>query len=254
MAQMKRRIFAGATLDQEVVTISDQAAKNVKKAKPRLRFKDATERAEHRRKMALRRFIRWFNENFHPGDWYITPTLDDAHEVHTMAEAKRIRSNYRRRIKRAYPNAVLAIPIGRGKSTARIHFHVVAHGVPLEALVEAWTWGKVQAPRQLRVHNYYEIEGVGKVDCGANYRGLATYLFNHWTEEVGGHYVMTTRQGRQPEAEKPTVAKRRYSDKHPPDAPPGSVYIGRDTTAFGYSCYHYIWDPESAAVPWRPKR
>ncbi len=252
MAWMKRRRFAGVTLDQEVVPISDKAAKNVKTAKPKLRFKDAAERLAHRMNMARRHFIRMFNATFRPGDIYGTPTFDDEHEVHTFAEARHIRTLYRRKLRRACPDGVFVIVMGRGKSTARIHFHIVAQGVPQEVLEKLWTWGKVQSVRALRAHNYYEKNGV-KVDHGPDFTGLATYLFNHWTEEQGGHYYMPSGNVRQSDDEEPTNAKRRYSDKHPPEAPDGYIYIGRDTTPYGYSCYHYIWDPEAAAEPWRPR-
>lgn len=256
MACSKTRIFAGPTLDQVVVPIADRAAKKVRTAKPKLRFRDEAERIAHRMGMALRHFIRVFNENFHPGDWYITPTMDDEHEVHTIREAKHIRTLYRRKIKREYPDAVLCIGVGRGKSTARIHFHVVAHGVPLDFLIEKWTWGKVQAPRQLRVHNFYPDETGRKVDCGADYRGLATYIFSHWDQEeqLGQHYYSMTRNAKQPEADPPTLAKRKYSNARPPEAPKGYEYIGCDKTPWGYTCYHYIWKPDKDVEPWRPRR
>lgn len=253
MAWKKRRRFAGPTLDQEIVPVSDlAAAKCIKTAKERLRFKDLAERVKHRMDMARRHFVRMFNATFFPGDLYATPTFDDDHEVHTFAEARHIRALYRRKLRRACPGSIFVIVMGRGKSTARIHFHIVAQGVPEETLCKLWTWGKVQAVRALRPHNYYEVDGV-KQDHGADFTGLATYLFNHWTEEQGGHYYMASGNVRQSDDEEPTNAKRRYSDKNPPEAPKGYIYIGRDTTPYGYSCYHYIWDPAENEPPWRPK-
>lgn len=240
MKQLKRRIFAGTTLDQEVMPCTDPVSGDIKKAKPKLRFKDDAERAKHRMDMARRHFIRVFNATFRAGDLYATLTFDDAHEVHTFAEARRIRDNYWRRLRRACPRAVMVIVMGRGKSTSRIHFHLVAQNVPEEVLKRAWTWGMVLEPvRVLRSHNTYE-----NVDHGADFRGLATYLFNHWTPEQGGHYYKATRNVQQPDREKPTEAKRRYSPKRPPDAPKGYLYIGCDPTPYGYVCYHYILDPK----------
>lgn len=240
MKQLKRRVFAGVTLDQEVMPCTDPVSGNMKKAKPKLRFKDDNQRVKHRMDMARRHFIRVFNATFRAGDLYATLTFDDAHEVHTFAEARRIRDNYWRRLRRACPGAVMVIVMGRGKSTSRIHFHLVAQNVPEETLKKAWTWGMVLEPvRVLRSHNTYD-----NVDHGADFRGLATYLFNHWTPEQGGHYYKPTRNMQQPDAEPQTEAKRRYSPQKPPHAPEGYLYIGCDPTPYGYVCYHYILDPK----------
>lgn len=238
--QMKRPVYAGSTLDIEVVTCTDPKSGKIKDAKPKLRFKDEAERAVHRMGMALRRFIRKFNATFRPGDLYATLTFDDAHEVHTFSEARRIRNAFWRKLRRAYPEAVMVIVMGRGKSTSRIHFHLVTQGVPEEAIKKAWAWGMVLEPiRVLRAHNTYD-----NVDHGADFTGLATYLFNHWTEEQGGHYYKGTRNMKQPDPERPTEVKTKYSNKRPPKEPNGYLYVGCDTTPYGYACYHYVLDPK----------
>ena len=62
---MKRRIFSGATCDQVVYSVSDRV-KEPKKAKPRVRFKNDEERAEHRRLIARRYHARLSNANYGP--------------------------------------------------------------------------------------------------------------------------------------------------------------------------------------------
>ena len=176
MQRVKRRIFSGVVCEQEVYTVSDRA--NIKKAEPRPRFKDDEERAQHRIGISKRKHQRLVNENFSPLSLYSTLTFDDDSEVHTFSEARRIRDNYFRRLQRACPDAKIIIYMGRGKSTNRIHFHMISDGIPEETISGKWNDGSVIHIRHLREHNYYN-----GVDYGQDYTGLADYLFNHWTPE-----------------------------------------------------------------------
>jgi hypothetical protein len=186
MQRVKRRIFSGVVCEQEVYTVSDRA--NIKKAEPRPRFKDDEERAQHRIGISKRKHQRLVNENFSPLSLYSTLTFDDDSEVHTFSEARRIRDNYFRRLQRACPDAKIIIYMGRGKSTNRIHFHMISDGIPEETISGKWNDGSVIHIRHLREHNYYN-----GVDYGQDYTGLADYLFNHWTPEQGGHRWKATR-------------------------------------------------------------
>ena len=109
-------------------------------------------------------------------------TLDDEHEVHTFKEAKKIRDNYIRRLRYANPAAQIMIVMGRGKSTDRIHFHMLSNGLDERIIQAKWTAGTVVRLKHLRKHNYYN-----GVDHGQDYTGLAEYLFGHWTPEQGVH-------------------------------------------------------------------
>ena len=91
MQKVKRRIFSGVVCEQEVFCISDRI-KDIKQASPRLRFKNEEEREKHREGISRRKHARLINENFSPASLYCTLTLDDAHEVHTFTEAKKIRA------------------------------------------------------------------------------------------------------------------------------------------------------------------
>lgn len=134
MQRVKRRIFSGVVCEQEVYTVSDRA--NIKKAEPRPRFKDDEERAQHRIGISKRKHQRLVNENFSPLSLYSTLTFDDDSEVHTFSEARRIRDNYFRRLQRACPDAKIIIYMGRGKSTNRIHFHMISDGISYGAMRE----------------------------------------------------------------------------------------------------------------------
>lgn len=153
MQRVKRRIFSGVVCEQEVYTVSDRA--NIKKAEPRPRFKDDEERAQHRIGISKRKHQRLVNENFSPLSLYSTLTFDDDSEVHTFSEARRIRDNYFRRLQRACPDAKIIIYMGRGKSTNRIHFHMISDGIPEETISGKWNDGSVIHIRHLREHNYY---------------------------------------------------------------------------------------------------
>lgn len=241
MQRVKRRIFSGVVCEQEVYTVSDRA--NIKKAEPRPRFKDDEERAQHRIGISKRKHQRLVNENFSPLSLYSTLTFDDDSEVHTFSEARRIRDNYFRRLQRACPDAKIIIYMGRGKSTNRIHFHMISDGIPEETISGKWNDGSVIHIRHLREHNYYN-----GVDYRQDYTGLADYLFNHWTPEQGGHRWKATRNLRQPEKEAPTLALRTYTEKKAPIAPKGYKLVEARATKWGYIYYKYVREPE------KPKR
>lgn len=236
MPRVKRRIFAGAVCEQEVFTVSERV-KNIKTAEPKERFKDDAERRRHAWLISRRHHARIVNENYSPESIYSTLTLDDEHEVHTFDEARRIRDNYIRRLKTAFPAAQINIYMGRGKSTSRIHFHMLSNGIPAEKIREKWGPGKILRTDHLRAHNYYD-----GVDHGQDYTGLANYLFDHWTEEQGEgrHRWKQTRNVRQPQREEATLALRNYSPANPPRAPKGFKLMECKVTPYGYQHYKYI--------------
>ena len=246
---MKRRIFAGNTCEQYVYTVPS-GVKNLKDYDPEKvkkdRFKSEEERAKHRENISRNTFIRNVNANMEPGDLYATLTLDDDWEVHTFEEARRIRANFIRTTQRACPDAVVFAVMGRGKSTQRIHFHMMIKNVPEEVIDKKWKYGKVKRIVKLREHNWYD-----GVDHGADYTGLASYMFNHWTEEQGGHRWFQTKNAKQPEKENPTEVRIRggYSENRPPKPPKGYKLVSAKTTAYGYSYYKYVVVP-----PKDPKR
>ena len=133
MQRVKRRIFSGVVCEQEVFNVSDRLT-DIKKAEPRPRFKTEEEREQHKIGISRRKHARLVNENFSPRSLYSTLTLDDENEVHTFKEAKRIRDLFVRRLKYAFPDAVIFIYLGRGKNTNRIHAHMLSDGVP-EAVI-----------------------------------------------------------------------------------------------------------------------
>ena len=206
----------------------------------RKRFRDEEERAAFLKEISRRVHFRNFMANFSPTSLYSTLTFDDQHEVHTFREAKRIRENYRRVLQYACPDAVFFIYIGRGKSTNRIHFHMVSQGLPEELIAKKWKYGSVNRITHLREHNYYN-----GVDHGQDYTGLANYLFDHWTPEVGGHRWFQTKNAKKPEREPAKEVRVRggYSEKRPPRAPKGYKLVEVKTTKYGYYYFKYVWMP-----------
>lgn len=240
---MKRRIFAGAVCEQLVYNVPDgvRNPKGYDPEKPtRKRFKDEEERERHRKEISRRTFRRSINENHNPKSIYSTLTFDTEWEVHTFEEAKQIRRNYIRALQRKYPDAVIHLVMGRGKGTRRIHFHMISNGIPLEFIQEKWKYGRIAEHSFLREHNWYN-----GVDYGQDYTGLADYLWDHWTEEVGGHRWFQTKNARQPEKEKPTEVRVTggYSEKRPPIAPKGYKLVSVKSTPYGYLYFKYIVEP-----------
>ncbi|MPN19121.1 hypothetical protein SDC9_166487 [bioreactor metagenome] len=236
MQRVKRRTFSGVVCEQEVFTVSDRV--NIKKAEPRERFKTAEEREQHRIGISRRKHTRLFNENFSPRSLYSTLTLDDENEVHEFRDMRRLRDNYVRNLKRAYPDAVIFAYIGRGKNTSRMHLHMVSNDVPEEVIKEKWKYGRIVRIENLREHNYYD-----GIDHGQDYTGLANYLFDHWTPEQGGHRWKQTKNAKKPERETPKIAIRAYSENKPPIAPKGYILVESRSNKFGYLYYKYVLQP-----------
>lgn len=244
--RVKRRTFSGCVCEQEVYTVSDRI-RNIGSAEPkRPRFKTEEEREKHYTGVARRKHARYFNENFSPTSLYSTLTFDDEHEIHDYNSAKRIRDNYCRVLKYHFPNSVIFLYIGKGKSTHRLHLHMVSEGIPAAMIKEKWIYGSIRRVDPLRAHNYYE-----GVDMGQDYTGLANYLFDHWTKEQGGHRWKMTKNARKPEREpakvvKPIPAKapkERYTLDRPPKAPAGYMLVEKRTTSYGYLYFRYVKIP-----------
>ena len=247
--RVKARIFAGSVCEQYVFTIPD-ASRNIKNAEPRPRFRDDAERREYNLKKARQHFVRICNQNFTPESYYSTLTLDTEHEIHDFKTAKKEFNNYYKRLKRKYPKAKIVWVMGRGKSTHRIHFHMISDGIPEEAIREKWGMGEISRIEHLREHNRNE-KGV---DCGRDYTKLAAYLFNHWTPEQGGHYWHgTTKNLKQPDREATKPIKRVYTETKPPRAPKGFILVESRANQYGYLYYKYVRKPEKRKIGRPPK-
>lgn len=249
--RMKRRIFSGDVCEQFVYNAPDGCRVPEKHDPEKIRkerFKTEESYEKFRDGISRRNHARNFNAAFSPTSLYSTLTFDDEHEVHTFEDARRVRDNYWRRLTRVYPDAVIFLYMGRGKSTDRIHFHMVSEGIPKEYLLKKWKEGRVTHVRNLREHNYYN-----GVDCGQDYTGLANYLFDHWTPEQGGHRWKQTRNAPKPEYEEPTEVKLPggYNELRTPRAPrgykltevvapEGYELIDTAKTKYGFYYYKYV--------------
>ncbi len=240
MKQAKRRTFFGPVCEQIIYNVPD-GAKNPALYDPELAKKDRFENQEEYDKFKItisrRKHYQNFQANFSPSSLYSTLTFDDEYEVHTFQEAKQVRRNFIRALRRACPDGVIFLYMGRGKSTHRIHFHMVSEGIPEEVISEKWKYGKVKRISHLREHCYYD-----GVDHGPDYKGLANYLFNHWTEEIGGHRWFQTRNARKPEKEEPTEVHIRggYTLDRPPRAPKGYTLVESKATKYGFLYFKYV--------------
>lgn len=240
MKRLKVRTDSGAVTELVFFNVSDRA--DVKKAKPpRPRFKDEAERAAFNLAIARRRHAQGFNANFGPTSLYSTHTFSNEYEVHTFKEARRIRDNFIRRIQYRCPKARIRIYMGRGKTTNRIHFHMVSEGVPEALIRKLWYLGEIKQIKRLRAHNTYN-----GVDHGQDYTGLANYLFDHWTPEQGGRrrWKQTANLAK-PTKDKPVEVKREYSEKRPPQAPKGYILVESKQTKYGYCYFKYVRKPAS---------
>ena len=201
MRRVKQRIFCGAVCEQIIYNIGDSA--DIRTAKPRKpRFENEEDRAAHREAISRKKNERLINANFSPASLYSTLTFDLDSEVHTVAECKRERDNFYRRILYKYPAAKIYLVYGKGKHTGRFHLHMISDGVPEEEIGKLWGRGSVIDVKPLRKHNYYKNESGQLVDHGQDYTALANYLFDHWREEFGGHRWKASRTCRMPKEKK----------------------------------------------------
>lgn len=248
MKRVKRRIFYGALCDQEVYIVGEQ--KEIKKnMRVRPRFQSEEERAQHREHIARVRHHRKFMATYGPQSLYSTLTFDRENEVHTVWEAELIRVNFMRCLKRLNPAAQLSIYMGFGKKNRRIHFHMVSNGISEEQIREKWKYGSNLRIEHLREHNFYNGE-----DRGQDYTGLANYLFDHWTPEIGGHRYHTTRNLNEPQKEDPMEAVQVYTVDKPPRAPKGYKLVEVKSTKYGYQLFKYVWDIEKKPLEQLRKR
>ena len=245
MTRVKQRIYAGNTLDICIMHTgkSDIGSRN---PRPRERFKTEEDRKIFNNKRAFRNCIRLVNENFTPNGYYITLTFDDENEIYNFEDARKIRDNFRRRIKYKCRNDSFIIFMGRGSKTARIHFHMIYVGNNIDYVLSQWKYGKIRECRHLREHN---IDSDTGLDLGQDYSALVTYLWNHWTDEQGGQHCLHTRNMKKPYKEKALECKRYYSPEKPPKAPLGYKYIKcTANTEYGYQCFHYVVIPKPLEI------
>ena len=117
--------------------------------------------------------------------------------------------------------------------------HMLVDGVPEELISAKWGKGAVLRIEKLREHNYYD-----GVDHGQDYTGLANYLFDHWTEDQGGHRYKGTRNLRKPQKDEVKEAKRNYTEDHLPITPKGYVLVDVKANQYGYLYCKYVKIPE----------
>lgn len=234
----KRKVYAGDVVEIEYYNISDRV-QNLRKAEPKERPARTPEEQEQvNRRQSLKRFVRLINEHFGPWALYVTLTFADEYLPQDFAEAKRIRKNYIRRLQTSNPNIKVAAVLGRGDMTGRIHMHMIVSGLDRQTITEKWGMGEVSKMEQLRENNVYD-----GIDCGRDYTGLATYMFDHWTKEQGGKRWMATMNMKKPEPDTPVPVVRMPSVVKPPKAPKGYRLIHSYESGCNvgvYFCFRYV--------------
>lgn len=245
MERIKVRTFSGVVCEQEVFSISKRTKNSIsgkknngKEIEFNPRFKSEEERERHKILMSRRHHARIVNETFSPASKYSTLTLDNENEVHTFEEAEALADLYIRRLKYSVPDAKITMYMGRGKSTHRIHFHMLSDGVPEDVIIKKWKHGGILRIENLKEHNFYN-----GIDYGTDYTGLANYLFDHWTPEQKGHRWKQTKNVCQPKRENPTIAKRNYTEDKPPKPPKGYMLVESKATKYGYLYFKYVKIP-----------
>lgn len=240
MPQIKRKVYAGDICIQDVW---QKKTSGRSYGMPRIRFHNQSERDRFNLMRSRRHHALVINENYSPDSLYSTLTFNQDEEIHTYEEARLIRNRYYDVLQYKYPNAKISLYMGRGRSTSRIHFHMLTDGIPKEYIQEKWKYGEIIDCVNLRAHNYYFSNVHGSlIDHGHDYTGLANYLFDHWTPDQGkGKRYKQSKNHRQPQIEKNKACKRVYSANKPPVPPKGYLYVGyTESTEYGYISFKYI--------------
>lgn len=231
-----RSVISGVVLEKEVYT---KKYNRVTTAEPRPRFENEEDRRSFNERISRQRHLRLVNENFSPSSWFVTLTFNRENEVHNYDELKKIRNNYKRQLKRKYPDAIIFMYMGRGRETKRLHMHMLVEGIPAEFILDKWRFGEITRIEHLRKHNKY-----GGIDRGQDYEGLANYLFDHWEPIQGQHRWMQTKNAKQPEREELIECNEFYNTVNIPPAPKGYILIEIKFTKYGYFNYRYVIDPK----------
>lgn len=245
--RVKKRTFSGVVCEQEVFYHTPSLKKLPEKtAEPRLRFRSAEERAQHRLNMSRKRFVQLVNSNFTPAGYYVTLTFDDDHIVYERQDAKKEMDKYIRRLRRKFPSIIAVYVIEKGKNTERIHAHMIIEKAPRDYIVSKWGEGLTHI-KKLREHCFYD-----GIDHGADYKALAEYMLKHSETRKGKHRYYRVGKLKKPEIEEYTEVKRNYSEEHPPKAPKGYKLVEIRTTRYGYMYFKYVLD--SCLLPDRSGR
>lgn len=223
---VERDTYSGAVLEREYYPQPPQVRSP--QYDPLLPYREKTpeQKAHARDRQSLQRLTRTTNTNFTPASLYVTLTFDDEHHPANYDELRRIRDNFVRRLRAAFPNMKVIVVMGRGKDSERFHLHAIIDGVPAETIAEKWDGGNVKRIEPLRAHNWYN-----GVDHGADFSGLARYLFDHYEAAQGkGKRWYQTKNLEAPERDAPTIPTSVPNRDNPPPTPSGYKLVG--ITAF----------------------
>lgn len=242
MQNCERVTRSGAVLEKEYYPVSENI-RNIGRSKPEPEnVRTPEEKARYNRYKSEKHFVRLINTNFRSGDYYVTLTYNDGHLPESYEEAQKNIDNYIRRLRYSNPNAKIVAVTGHGKSTGRLHHHLIISGVSESDIISKWTFGSIIKAEPLREHNEYN-----GIDHGEDFTALAVYMHKHTPEEYKGKRWKQTKNILQPIAEKPKKVRRVYSPDHPPKAPQGYMLVEARKSEFyksGYVYFKYVRIPQ----------
>ena len=231
--QVKRTTYAGNICQNVIYAKRERELRLRHYKQPRPRFRNEQEREEHRRKISLHRFVLALNAAFSSRGYFGTLTFDSQRfpEV-DFATAKKERDNFIRRIKRAYPEAVLALVIGAGDKEGRLHIHIIIEGVDPVKIGDIWSRGFVY------LKALYEYSEHNCTSCGADYTAVARYMFDQAIAEIGQHRYYISRNADKPEVQEPEVCTEIYTLSHCPEEP-GYILVRSYADVYGNLFFWY---------------
>lgn len=161
------------------------------------------EKEKHRNRIALNNAIISVNAAFGDEAYFVTLTYADNHYFETTAKSvKNDMTNWIRRIKYEFPDAVVFAVYGEGGKYGRFHVHAIVEGLNCEEIKGKWAKGYVM------IISTYIWNRIHRPGLATDYSYLTIYMMRHWSKEYGGHRYSLSRN-----APKPIVTSYEITDE-----------------------------------------
>lgn len=240
MPNCKRVTRSGAVCEIECYTVSE-TVRDIGKSSPKPEnIRTPEEKVRYNNHRSEKRFVRLVNTNFTSAAYYVTLTYDDEHLPKSYEEAQKKLDNYIRRLRYSNPHAKIVAVTGYGRSSGRLHHHLIIDFVSENDILSKWFFGKIAKVEHLRKNNYYN-----GVNHGEDFTALAIYMHKHTPSEHKGKRWKQTKNIQQPIQEKAKQVKRIYTPERPPQTPEGFELVEVKRCEFfnGYICFKYVRIP-----------
>ncbi|MBQ8780682.1 MAG: hypothetical protein IJZ72_03290 [Oscillospiraceae bacterium] len=235
--------ISGPVLEIEQVPISEKVG-NLSRVtlENKDNIRTPEEKEKYNRHKSCKVFVRIVCSSFTSKGFYVTLTYSDEYLPSDYQAAQKELENYIRRLKYSNPNAVIVAVTGYGKSTGRLHHHLIIEGVNEADIFKKWGKGEVVKAEHLREHNIYN-----GIDHGEDFTALAEYLHAHTPSEHKGRRWKQTKNISKPYQKRKKLNSKVYSPENPPKAPEGYKLVtarpNEDYSYFyksGYSYFKYV--------------